>query len=190
MGPTICKPLQHIPDIEHQGALLGRRMQELARVRVAKFESALIVLEKDGEGPAVDVVSVSLHVVLLTFQNKKYEMLPPVRVRRQARKHFGLELALRDRWVVQQAKLTVVPRRQLHQGGVGGFVAAEARTEGAEDGDGHIGQSLVQRGHGASEVGEHVVWEPDVLLLVVVLATDFVALLVVSFRIRHPWKHL
>lgn len=78
---------------------------------------------------------------------------------------------------MQQPQLAVAIALHLPQGGKFVGVQAETETHGTQHYLGHPGQAMVKGCGVVAEPGQHIVRQPDVGLLVIVLTAYFVALL-------------
>jgi len=155
MRLTIRKPLQHIPNIQHQHPVPFRhRGHVLPRPRIPQLQPTTVVLKQERERA-------------------------PVRVRRQSGHLQRLPVNTINTGIMQQSQLGVPPRLQLHQRRLFFFfrVKTEPDPDGLEDDGRNTRQSLVERGARGPEAGQHGLGQPDVLLKVVVRTSDFVAFL-------------
>lgn len=95
-------------------------------------------------------------------------------MRRHARCAAALHLRRGDGRVVQEAQLVVVAGVVLEERRL--ILQSDAEGEGMQDGGGDVVARLVEGGGVLSEAGECDFRQPDVRLLVVLLASDFIAL--------------
>lgn len=98
-------------------------------------------------------------------------------MRRKSRKDLAPQHLLRDSRVMKQTQLAVAVRVEIPQRSELVLVQPQALANGFENNPAYVGKPRIQPRLVLPKAGKHIVRQPDILLLVVLLAADFVALL-------------
>lgn len=103
-------------------------------------------------------------------------------MRRHPRDLFLFDLFLRNRWIMQKAKLVVVARMETNQTLHVRFGELKAIAHGPENNFGSLVQAPIELCHEPSVSWQSIFWQPYICLRRILLAANVVAfLLMLSF---------